>query len=189
MQTKKLIYKILTLSLLSASLFSFVNPAHADDVNTSKLNTLIATKKSHPNQTNLLLFQKSDAAKIIPNEGSQNCYNLVLTDTQHNIIYFSDQPARIAGSISVPQFLALWQQNYTQDRFEPNVVINATIADNNGNKINEMTDIAVFSHPVYDQTNNQLSYTVCSISKNKISDFTRLTNVSLFFDPIHRWPD
>lgn len=197
MKIKKQLYKILSLAILSTSLCCFIRSAQADNIMTnniiSKLDHFIATKSNHPNQISLLFFQKSNTAKIIPNEGDPSCYNLVLTDTKHKIIYFANEPVRTAGSISLSQFLSTWQHNYTQYQLEPNVVINAVIDDNSDNdryhnKSKELTDIAVFSHPVYDEKNNQLSYTACSISKDKIFVYTRLKDVSLFFDPFHRWP-
>ncbi len=187
MQIKKRIHQILVLSLLCISPLCYAKSPEVDNI-MSKPDTFIKAKDKNHNQINLLFYQKSNTAKIIPNEGEPSCYNLVLTDTQHKIIYFSNEPARTAGSISLAQFLTTWQHNYAQDRLEPNVVVDGLIDDNNSNKNKEITDIAVFSHPDYDPKNNQLSYTACSISHDKTFVYTRLKNVSLFFDPFHRWP-
>jgi hypothetical protein len=182
------------LALFSGLCFNqlcFAEPALKEAIDDTwlKLSKLIgkSSKETH-NHISLFFIQKTNTIKIMPaaDNKAPNCYQVVLYDLSSNIIYFSDAPKRVSGTIPISKFLTSWKHGFSSPESGPNGVIHGH-SDNNHQDIG---DIVTLSHPVYDVKHQNISYTACSMEhKHRVfSDGQVIHNALIFIDPINPWP-
>lgn len=132
-----------------------------------------------------LFIQSASKAVIeqVPSHPDQ--YQLILTQIQPFVSYFSDRPNRITGIIPVNQFLDIWKNgNNSFSKVPPNVGVSGSKIHGFFNKT-ATSFVLELSHPRYDLKNKSLSYDVKFLSSNKPSDLSStiiLQNATLFFD-------
>jgi hypothetical protein len=135
----------------------------------------------------LFFIQKAGQIKIMPDSDKNrpNCYRITLEDRGQNILYFSDAPTRVAGTVPVSKFLTSWQHGFSSPNAGPNAVIHGV-----NRKDKDAVDIVMLSHPLYDAPHRQMSYTACSIQHpHKIfKNGEVLKSALILIDPIHPWP-
>jgi len=148
----------------------------------AKIKSFFRNLKPDRNRVELLFLQQADSGSIVPDNDKPGCYTLTLTNLHQNVLYFSDQPKRKAGRLSITEFLQTW----SHDRIKPNVAMQAFAVSRAD--IKEMNTVAVLSNPRYDAENQSMTYTACPISSSKIIAHHHLRSVNLFIDPIPQWP-
>jgi len=133
------------------------------------------------NKIDLLFIQQAASAKLIPNN---NNYLLTLTDANKHILYFSDQPARIAGTLSPKHFFHDWNRNY-KNKKGPNVAMEATTKVNG--KMKHVSAVFTLTNPHYDEHTNTITYLAYPLNNQKLI-VNSFENVTLFFDKFQGWP-
>jgi len=145
--------------------------------------TPVPAPSAGANQSVSLLFvQEASSASLVP--AGNGAYTLTLSNLVPYTIYFSDRPERIAGFVTMEDFIS---------RFNWSVPPNAAIT-RPGAAASEDTMIVELSNPRYNAALNEMTYTVTVISNyqgNKLSELTakadpafpvELGRVSLFID-------
>jgi hypothetical protein len=147
--------------------------------------TPVPASSSGANQSepvSLLFVQEAPSASLVP--AGNGTYTLTLSKLVPYTIYFADRPDRIAGSITLEDYLS---------RFNWSVSPNAAIT-RLGAKDSEDTMIVALSNPRYNAAANEMIYTVTIISDykgDKLKELavkadpkfpTELGRVSLFID-------
>ena len=98
----------------------------------------------------MLFVQSFDSGRIVPVEGSDNRYTIILEHGFGQTIYFSDRPGRIAGATPTQQFL-------DNLGFTPDNPPNAAILTHNGAGESTIAVVELFA-PDYDATSTTLTY-------------------------------
>lgn len=130
------------------------------------------------NHVSILFLQQARHATLthIKNP-DQPCYRLQLAP-RDRIIYFSNQPQRLAGTISDQQFMRLWVKNNIQ----PNMVLQGF------SHKREFTMAFSALHANYQAKQRTFHYMVCLLKNSSIPRLHKLNNVTLFIDNFHGWP-
>jgi hypothetical protein len=149
--------------------------AHADEALLKKFVPL-------NNQIELLFFQKADTASI--KRKNKDCYDLVLLKgIQPRVVYFSNTPSKVAGNMTIAQYVETLEHSQQIENVKPNAVVNMVLL---GAKPREMTMIGTLSDARY--VNKKFHYTLCPFEEDQAIKEGKLRQISLFVDPIHRWP-
>jgi len=173
---------MITLAVGALSL-SAVTLASAQQSNLEKVKSFFKKLKPGGNRVELLFLQQADAGSILPNAKKAGCYTLTLSNLHKNLLYFSDQPKRKAGKISIKGFI----EAFKHDKVTPNVAMQAFSV--NQGEIKEVNLVATLSDPQYNAQKEEMTYTACPIkSSSKLSSYKNLRSVNLFIDPIKQWP-
>lgn len=138
------------------------------------------------NKVSLLFVQQAKYAAAAPINNSKQCYLLTLKDVQPRVLYFSDQPKRLAGHITVGNFVNVLEHNTKNYGIRPNVAILAY--KSTSGKQSEVHDVGVVLNPEYNSGNNSVTYKICTISGKAVYPAKKLSNVTLFFDNFRPWP-
>jgi hypothetical protein len=142
-----------------------------------------ASPKHLGNKIELMFFQHAGSGQILVESGNPPCYKLLLNKLDEQVIYISDQPARVTGSFTIPQFVETWHHNEQINHIKPNAILHAK--NQHGRWIN---DTAVFSNLQYDAKHQTLTYTLCPLDKDKGLSAGKFKAISIFIDPFHPWP-
>ncbi len=150
----------------------------------AKLKSFFTNPRPQPNHVDLLFLQQADSGSIVPDNDKSNCYTLTLTNLRQNVLFFSDQPKRMAGQVSLKAYMEMW----AHDPIKPNVAMQAFAVSRDD--IKEINVAAVLSNPSYNPQTQTMIYRVCPMKNTKFT-FTAqmsLRSINLFIDPIHPWP-
>lgn len=132
----------------------------------------------------LMFFQHAAMGSIRPISHQAKCYEMTLIGLDSHVIYFSEAPNRISGDFNIKHFLETWAHDAKDGSLKPNAILHAHNAKNQ----QEVNDIAILSHPVFQAKDNSIQYTACPIKPNTFFKQMALQDVDLFIDPFHRWP-
>jgi hypothetical protein len=142
--------------------------------------------KQHPhckNRVSLLFMQQARRATLNLLSGKKRCYQLRLRGVERGVVYFSDQPQRMAGHISNSEFMALWRHNHVK----PNIILHSEHIKNG--RLAEFNGVFEISRPVYQKNNDSISYQACLLSPGvKQLNHVTMSQVVLFIDDFHPWP-
>ncbi len=152
------------------------------DAGFAKVKDFFTNSHSTRNRVELLFLQQADSGSIVVDNDKPGCYTLTLANLHQHVLYFSDQPKRKAGRLTLKEFLETW----SHDRIKPNVAMQAFAV--NREDVKEINMVAVLSNPKYNAKNQSMTYTACPISSSKIMANLNLRSVNLFIDPIQQWP-
>lgn len=152
----------------------------------ARIKQLFSHHKKQNNKVQLLFIQQAGQGYITPSSATKGCYTLTLSYLKPDVMYFSNEPKRIAGRIPVASFVNTLKHEASYYKFQPNVAIQGIVA--RGKQVSEMNDVAVLLDPVYNNNDETLAYTACPLKKNSIKTSAMMTNVSLFFDNFQPWP-
>ena len=135
----------------------------------------------------LLFVQTAQFASINPQpQDKAHSYILRLYPAPKNVIYFSNAPKRLAGKVSLSNFLDVWQSH----KSSPNVELEATDLATQ----KPISIVMKFSDPVYRADTGTLTYKMQSwrsdgvLPRGVIHFPLKLSNVSLFIDHFSQWP-
>lgn len=129
------------------------------------------------NKVTILFLQQSPTAALTPQQ--QGCYHLQLAP-RDRIVYFSNQPQRLAGTIDNQQFLQLWKKN----NIHPNVVLQGFYSTQQGEQ--EFTAAFVAKTVAFNQ--KTVSYHMCPLKSFPKLASNKLSHVTLFIDNFQGWP-
>ncbi|BCA94133.1 hypothetical protein TUM19329_04940 [Legionella antarctica] len=138
------------------------------------------------------MFLQNAKLGILKSTKKQGIYQLILTNVQPYVTYFSDRPNRITGLMSIDNFLKEWQSNVTSGfkKDAPNVGIEG-IKLNAFSRSQPISVVMVLSNPIYDKKANTLTYTAHELDAKYapvVKDGTKLENIALFIDNIGSCP-
>lgn len=137
---------------------------------------------AHPHAAEFFFFQHAGNGKITVS-GSDNCYQLVLTNLDKKMIYFSRSPQRTSGKITIAGFINTWEHN----KIKPNAILYATLKSA-GVKEQDVSDVIVMKQASYNDASNTVAYHVCSLNNTSKLQTGDLYNANIFIDPFHPWP-
>lgn len=181
-------FKLFT-AFIVGSLLLTASIAQASSGLTAKVEKLyrhLFSKKSDKNHVTLLFLQQAKSAEVESTPNAKGCYLLNLRNLNSDVIYFTDQPKRETGKITLKDFLTIWQHNEKDFGIRPNVALQATIHHKNTEQ--PVSFISTFSNPEYNAKTHALTYLACPINTTQKIPASKLENVTLFFDPFHPWP-
>lgn len=185
---KKIIKKLLfvfALMVVSISAVSAVGSNLSRDF--MRIREIFHKQPHISNKVDLLFVQQAEKGEVIPLRSRLGCYVLKLRDMHRKVLYFSDQPERISGKLTVGEFVQTLENNAKHYGIKPNVAILA-YGINNKN-IREINQIAVLTNPKFNATQETVSYTACPINKeNKVRQTRKFGDITLIFDSFHTWP-
>src|SRR5258708_6854336 len=75
------------------------------------------------NKIELMFFQRASQGQITKDKTNAHCYNVVLSGLKDHVIYFSTEPARVTGTLTLPQFMETWEHNEHVNRIKPNAIL------------------------------------------------------------------
>ena len=139
----------------------------------------------NPNiQPSYLLIQESESATLMPVQNKKGVYTLTLKNVSPNLTYFSDRPHRIAGKMTIDDYLALWKDG--KDSFQndnPNVgLISATFEAQTDHGVR--SDVLELFNPVYDPAKKTLTYYAKPLHEGFYLQSGTYQTVSLFIDEV-----
>jgi hypothetical protein len=110
----------------------------------------------------LLYVQSAGATTLAPGDGG--IHTLTMTDVTGQTLYFSDRPARIAGTMPTDDLVATWAKAFADS--PPNAVLIGHLAEGEEAVVVELLD------PVYDGAASTLTYQVQILQGDRIADRT-----------------
>jgi hypothetical protein len=96
------------LSLFICILF-FASTGYADAAGIKYVTQQLKTQKA-VGKTSLLFFQQADKATF--KKTSKNCYLLTLSGSHQKILFFSETPQKIVGTLTSQEFISLWKSKH-----------------------------------------------------------------------------
>lgn len=151
---------------------------------TASLFLLINQRAQAAHPTELMFFQHAAMGTIRTLPHQSKCYQMTLIGLDHHVIYFSEAPNRVSGDLAIDHFLETWAHDSKKGSLQPNAILHAHNAKNQ----QEVNDIAILTHPVFNAKDNSIQYTACPMKPNTMVKQMALQDLSLFIDPFHRWP-
>lgn len=137
--------------------------------------TALHKTQNSKNHISLLFLQH--ASKISFTPASDSCYNVTLSGLSDEIIYFSDEPARVVGKTSAQEFITVWQH----EKIKPNAAIHGYLSTSRSSKT--VDEVLTFSAPSYDAKKNIMRYTACPTQEKTHSLVAKnLYNATIFYD-------
>ena len=131
-----------------------------------------------PLPTEFVYIQKSKSGTL--SEIDDDYYTLHLKGNSLEVIYFADQPNRVAGQEELTPFFEAWGQNPEYASKPPTAFINYT--DFNANNEEGVTpDVLELNDPVYDQETDTISFRVKPLHEHQIKQGS-LENVVIIYD-------
>jgi hypothetical protein len=127
--------------------------------------SLLAADKP-PAKVSLLYVQSAGSGTFEAIAGSNRKFRLVLHDVAPSVVYFSDRPNRLAGQVSMRQFLG---KIGFGGKLDPNAAIDIAGAPSLSDLI-----VAALDKPVYDPLTKTLSYevTVLNAAREGLASFS-----------------
>lgn len=152
--------------------------ATANMASSQQATTLLkqSSSSSVNNAVSLLFVQQADQVTLT--SVGNRCYDVLLSGLKTSVLYFSDQPQRVAGHMSNLAFISLWDQ----DKIVPNAVLHGLTQLG---QINSGYDtVLTFSKPVYDDKAHTIHYQGCvtDAQQEPVITTKKLYDVSLFID-------
>jgi hypothetical protein len=134
--------------------------------------SLLASDKP-PAKVSLLYVQSAGSGIFEPVAGSSTRFRLVLNDVAPSVVYFSDRPTRLAGQLSMAEFLK--GIGFGGDR-DPNAAIDIEGAPAENDLV-----VAALSKPAYDAQSKTLSYeiTVLKTAGRALASFSKRMDTGL----------
>ena len=159
------------LSLLICILF-FASTGYADADKLKYVTQQLKTQKA-VGKTSLLFFQQADKAMF--KKTSKNCYQLTLSGSHQKILFFSETPQKIVGTLTSQEFINLWKSKHKQ----LNVVIQ-------GFAPNDQYYVLTLSAPSY--SHGKFSYNACLTDAKRQDEATLpaiLQHPNMFIDNLN----
>lgn len=151
--------------------------AMANMSSSSTATTLLKqTGSQNASQISLLFVQQADQATLT--SVGNRCFDVLLSGLKPSLLYFSDQPKRVAGHMDNQEFVNLWQH----DKIVPNAVLHGLTQPG---QINSGYDtVLTFSKPAYDNKAQTIHYQGCvtDAQQEPVITTKKLYDVSLFID-------
>ena len=151
--------------------------AESLNANLDKIKAFFTNPRPPQNHVTLLFVQEADSGAVNPLKNKPGCYTLSLSNLHQHILYFTDQPKRKAGKISVSQFVDIWQHN----NVTPNIALNAFAVS--PEEVHEINWVAVLKNPRYDEKHQLFAILPARFPKSRISclqwNYAALTSSSM----------
>lgn len=161
-------------------------PASAATPPVTTAPTTETTQTNQPmDKTQYLMIQHGDKATIDHKPGDKT-FTITLQDVSPYVAYFSDRPARKAGTIPLQEFLKLWERKGTQS-FQsdpPNANFNAMEMGTSVSDGGVKNFSIELTNPQYDSQANTLRYTAVPLQGTEIPKSNTLHYVTLFIDNV-----
>jgi hypothetical protein len=113
-------------------------------------------------EVTLLFVQSGGATTLTPGDG--DIHTLTMTGVTGQTLYFSDRPARIAGTMPTEELVAIWAETFASSA--PNGALIGHSADGEEAVVVELLD------PVYDEAAGTLTYQIRILDADEIGDRT-----------------
>ncbi len=130
------------------------------------------------NRIELMFFQQAHAGSIKQNKSG--CYELLLSNIEPEVMYFSNSPDKKAGNLTLSQFAETMTHSQKAEKIKPNTLVNIKFDTSSINMIGTL------SNALY--TGKEFHYTFCPFGGNQLVKEGKIRSINLFVDPIHRWP-
>ena len=135
---------------------------------------------------NILFIQTAREAVIERSLGeAKGSYTLTLKGVQPNLAFFGDQPQRLAGKVTVDQFVSDWNQGNGvmaaggQSGSLSGALVTTSTTPSNVTDVSQ--SLLILSNPIYDARSQELKFNVRNVSGNQI-EAGRHPNPILFID-------
>lgn len=142
------------------------------------------TLDKNTQKTSMLYLQQADTGRIETLKDKKNCYQLTLGKLTEKVLYVSEEPQRITGTLSTQEFLDSWQHHEKTKKSYPNAILHAKDSQQG----TWISDAVVLSALVYDNVTQTLHYSACPLSVKDPIKNRKLVDVTLFIDPFDPWP-
>ena len=122
-----------------------------------------ATPEVAPVDISLLMVQTAGATTLAPVSGAD--HTLTLTGISAQTLFFSDRPARAAGTVPTSSFIDAWADIFADDPPNATMIAHREVGDE--------TDVAVvvtLSEPAFDEASGTLTYNARILSAEQIQD-------------------
>ena len=138
------------------------------------------------NSTNseLIYIQQAKVAELLHNPDRLGTYLLKLSGNDKTLVYFSDKPDRVAGTLTLAQFVKTWQSSTSTQDNQPNAVISymefkATTEYGVG------ADILQLSNPKYDAGTDTVTFVAKPLHEYEIMTGV-FENLVIVYDGIEK---
>lgn len=131
----------------------------------SYLSALGSVYPSYDYESKMLFIQKTCQVSLNRDLYSSDDYILTITCSEPHVIYFSNQPQRMAGSVEISNFIKVFNHNQMKN------ADNSIYASLN---LGSFLQDEAFTHPLklseveHDPTNNSISYKVKALNQKNI---------------------
>lgn len=138
---------------------------------------ITAPQQTTNNSASLLFVQESQTCAITKNEDAS--YTLSVQHSQPKITYFTDQPRRDTGKMTLKRFVTLWHQD---SNVRPNVVVHGIDA-NTQQRFNRVFEV---SQPELTKDGDGINYQA-KLLDNQTPELAnlKLKNAIIFIDDLH----
>lgn len=142
----------------------------------------------NPNTTRRLVFVQNAPSATLKHNNSQDTYTLKMQFTADNphVLYLSDQPNRIAGYISLTQFLEAWNDHPNGFKKSPPHAVLLYNQFQATSKHGIHMSILTLHNPKWQAKTHSLSYTVTANNQNHKIKEGKYHNISLLIDRLVR---
>ncbi len=118
---------------------------------------IIGVSETNSTNSELIYIQQAKVAELSHNPNRLGTYLLKVSGSDKTLVYFSDKPDRVAGTLTLSQFVKTWQNSTAVQDNQPNAVISymefkATTECGVG------ADILQLSNPKYDAGTDTVTF-------------------------------
>lgn len=163
------------LALLVLSCMSLLSAMPTEEL------TLESSPLSSPH-SDFIYIQQAKVAELSLNPNRLGHYILKVSGNDKTLVYFSDKPERIAGTVNLNQFVKMWQNNAKLSEDNPNAVISyvefhATKEEGAG------VDVLQLSNPHYDVAQDAIIFNAKPLHEYEVLT-GKFDNVVIIYDGI-----
>ncbi len=136
----------------------------------------------------LLFVMLAKKVALHKNSKSPKSYQLVLSNVNKQVIYFTNRPIRKTGNIPLKKFLMLWKKG-TFKNVAPNAVIEAIKMRMKTSKQYEKPDFinyaVTLTDPTFNVKKNEVTFNAIPLSNQKVPDMSHADYTAVFIDNVN----
>ena len=144
--------------------------------------SLVEDKAGLKENSELIYIQQAKVAELSVNPNAIDSYLLKVSGSDKTLVYFSDKPDRLAGTLTLSQFVKTWQHSSSQQEESPNAVI-SYVEFKASTDSGVGADILQLSNPVYDACSESVTFEARPLHEYEIMTGT-FENLVIVYDGI-----
>lgn len=130
----------------------------------------------------LIYIQQAKVAELSQNPNRLDTYLLKVSGSDKTLVYFSDKPDRVAGTLSLSQFVKGWQNNSSLQEDQPNAVI-SYVSFEPAIDAGVGADILQLSNPEYDAGTDTVTFTAKPLHEYEVTT-GKFENLVIVYDGV-----
>lgn len=128
---------------------------------------------SSQHSSSLLFVNQARSGSLTPVTGTTDMWILSLNDADNQVLWFSDEPNRSTGWISIETYIKSWKSFGFTDQNPPNAAI---VVDPKIHGLQDGSLVVSLTDPIYEPKNKTLTFTVTLLNSEPTTGLSSYKN-------------